>query len=183
MFEIIEENEAGVKLLKNFLFKDMRGTFCKTFSEKDFLKNGFLFQPKENFYSISKKFVLRGMHFQISPNAECKIIKCIKGSVFDVAIDLRKTSSSFGDWIGIELSSVKNNAIVIPEGFAHGFQTMTSNCEMLYLHTEDYNKSSEGAINALDPMINIKWPKPITMRSTRDISHAMLTENFKGIEL
>ena len=71
----------------------------------------------------------------------------------------------------------------VPAGFAQGFQTMTSNCEMLYLHTEDYNKSSEGAINALDPMINIKWPKPITMRSTRDISHAMLTENFKGIEL
>ena len=81
------------------------------------------------------------------------------------------------------LSADDLTSYFVPAGFAHGFQTITSNCEMLYLHTEDYKKSSEGAINALDPMINIKWPKPITMRSKRDIAHAMLTENFKGIEL
>ena len=173
-----------LKVIEYVSILDERGFFKKMFSQKkleNLVGNKTIKQVNKTF--TKKKGTVRGLHFQYSPHQEIKIVSCLKGKVWDVAVDLRKGSSTFLKYHAILLSEDDLTSYFVPAGFAHGFQTMTSNCEMLYLHTEDYNKSSEGAINALDPMINIKWPKPITMRSTRDISHAMLTENFKGIEL
>ena len=130
-----------------------------------------------------KKGTVRGLHYQYPPYAENKIISCIKGKVWDVAVDLRKGSSTFLNYHAELLTSDNNKSYLIPEGFAHGFQTLTSDCEMLYFHTANYNKDLEGMVNAIDPMIKINWPEQITQISNRDRNHPMLAYDFKGVEL
>ena len=100
-----------------------------------------------------------------------------------MVVDLRKESPTFLHYYAVILSENNLQSFFIPEGFAHGFQTLTTGCEMLYFHTADYNNNKEGAINALDPLLTIKWPKPITERSERDIGHKMLSKDFFGIEI
>ena len=130
-----------------------------------------------------KKGAVRGLHFQKPPHAETKIVSCLKGKVWDVVVDLREGSSTFLSYHAVELSADNHKSYLIPEGFAHGFQTLTSDCELLYFHTAEYNKYSEGAINAIDSKIGIEWPKKITEVSERDKNHLMLDDNFKGIKL
>tara|TARA_A100001388_G_C28774120_1_gene505983 strand:+ start:4869 stop:5429 length:561 start_codon:yes stop_codon:yes gene_type:complete len=150
---------------------DSRGLFTNIFRKEEEIFQ-FIWGKRSisqvNISRTNKKGTIRGMHFQISPNSECKIIKCIKGSVFDVAVDLRKSSSSFGDWIGVELSSKKNNALVIPEGFAHGFQVLEENSELLYMHSGDWVPNSEKGIKWDDPKVNIKWPLKVAFTSEKD---------------
>lgn len=129
------------------------------------------------------KGTVRGLHFQYPPFAETKFISCTRGVVWDVAVDLRDGSPTFLQHYAIELSENNFLSFLIPEGFAHGFQTLTSDCEMLYLHTADYSAKAEGAINAIDPYLNIPWPLTITERSSRDINHPMITDDFSGIKL
>jgi dTDP-4-dehydrorhamnose 3,5-epimerase len=126
---------------------------------------------------------VRGLHFQYPPYAEKKIITCIKGSVFDIAIDLRKNSSTFLQYHYEILSDDNLNSFIIPEGFAHGFQTLTNDVEMLYLHSNIYNKEFEGALNINDPMLGIILPETISDISHRDESHPFLDKSFTGIEL
>lgn len=129
------------------------------------------------------KGTVRGLHFQHPPHAETKIVFCIKGKVWDLAVDLRRGSSTFLQHHAVLLSEDSLQSYLIPEGFAHGFQTLTADCEMMYFHTADYKAEAEGALNALDPRLAINWPEPITYRSERDTSHAMLTDNFHGMNL
>lgn len=126
---------------------------------------------------------IRGLHYQTNPFAETKVITCIRGSVFDVAVDIRADSPTFLHWHGEILSESNNRSILIPEGFAHGFQTMDDDVEMLYLHTAHYSPNHEFGINPLDPRLTIDWPLPHTDISTRDQNHEYLGLNFKGIEL
>ncbi|HEY0220127.1 MAG TPA: dTDP-4-dehydrorhamnose 3,5-epimerase family protein [Afipia sp.] len=126
---------------------------------------------------------VRGMHFQYPPHAETKIVSCLRGQVFDVAVDLRKGSPTFLRWHGLILSGDDHNSFYIPEGFAHGFQALTNDCEMLYLHTSPYVSGAEGGINADDLSVGIVWPKPVTERSKRDIAHPLLSSEFKGITI
>ncbi len=126
---------------------------------------------------------IRGMHFQYPPYAETKIVSCLRGQVFDVAVDIRKGSRTFLRWHGMILSGDDHNGLYIPEGFAHGFQTLTNDCEMLYLHTSPYVSGAEGAINASDPRVGIVWPRPITERSARDAAHPFLSDEFEGISV
>ena len=130
-----------------------------------------------------KEGAVRGLHFQYPPHAETKIVTCIKGRVWDVAVDLRQGSPTFLQHQALVLSEENLRSFLIPEGFAHGFQTLTPDCEMLYLHTADYQSGAEGALNALDPQLAIAWPQPITERSARDQKHPMLTQDFLGITL
>jgi dTDP-4-dehydrorhamnose 3,5-epimerase len=130
-----------------------------------------------------KEGTVRGLHFQYPPYAETKIVTCIKGTVWDVALDLRQGSPTFLQYHPLVLSEDNLRSFLIPEGFAHGFQTLTPDCEMLYFHTADYQAEAEGAINALDPHLAIAWPKSVTERSARDQGHPMLTEDFLGISL
>ena len=129
------------------------------------------------------KGTVRGLHFQYPPHAETKIVTCIKGQVWDVAVDLRQGSSTFLQHHAVVLSEENHQSYLIPGGFAHGFQSLTPDCEMLYFHTADYNAEAEGALNACDPRLAINWPQPISDRSERDMNHAMLTDNFHGIDL
>jgi dTDP-4-dehydrorhamnose 3,5-epimerase len=136
-----------------------------------------------NYTSTANKGTIRGLHFQFPPGAEMKIISCLKGEVFDVAVDLRKDSPTFLEHYSTILSAKRFSSLVISEGFAHGFQALTNECEMLYFHTADYQPASEGALNALDPRLGILWPITITERSKRDEQHPMLTAKFVGIDV
>ena len=125
---------------------------------------------------------VRGLHFQNPPCTETKVVTCLKGKVWDVAVDLRRGSPTFLEHHAVLLAEDNHCSFLIPEGFAHGFQALTSDCEMLYFHTADYNVEFEGALNAIDPLMSIRWPEPITARSERDVNHPMLANNFQGIE-
>ena len=108
------------------------------------------------------------MHFQKSPFQEDKVVRCISGEVFDVIVDIRANSKTFGQWRSLILSSKKMNAIYIPKGFAHGYQTLSNNCQILYFHTEFYKKESENGFSYNSPFLNIKWPLKITNISKKD---------------
>lgn len=124
---------------------------------------------------------VRGLHFQHPPHAETKFVSCLRGEVFDVAVDLRRDSPTFLRWHGEILSADNHRTLMIPEGCAHGFQTLTDDCEMLYFHTAAYRAEAEGGLNALDPRLAIHWPLAVTGRSPRDSSHAMIDTTFPGI--
>ena len=124
---------------------------------------------------------VRGMHFQSYPNLEMKIVSVLKGEIFDVAVDLRKGSPTFLKTFSINLSENNMTSLIIPEGFAHGFQTLTDNCEMIYLHTELYSPQSEGSIHFKDTTLNIKWPLDIVDISDKDLKNPFIDKNFQGI--
>lgn len=130
-----------------------------------------------------KKGSLRGMHFQHAPSAEMKFVSCLRGEVFDVAVDLRPDSSTFLQWHAEVLSADNRKTLAIPEGFAHGFQTLADDCEMFYLHTAVYNQAAEGGLNPQDPALAIAWPLPITELSVRDSTHSMIEAGFSGVRL
>ena len=163
-------------------FEDKRGLFKRIFCEKEFKKISHSKKIVQINYSFTKdRGTLRGMHYQEPPMAEIKIVKCLKGSVYDVIVDLRKGSDTFLKWFGEKLSSGNRRMMYVPEGFAHGFQTLEFDCELLYFHTEFYSPDYERAVRFNDPKVNIKWPLDITEVSERDMSHTLLPENFEGV--
>jgi dTDP-4-dehydrorhamnose 3,5-epimerase len=125
--------------------------------------------------------IVRGMHFQYPPYAEVKLVTCLRGRVFDVAVDLRQGSPTFLEWHGEELAGSDQQTLLIPEGFAHGFQALSDECEMLYFHTAAHHPAAEGGVNARDPRLAISWPGPITGTSPRDAGHALIAPSFSGI--
>ena len=179
-----ETSINNLKIIEHDPIKDQRGFLCRLFCQNTLshVLNGKVIKQINRTFTKNEGTV-RGLHFQHSPYAETKIISCVKGKVWDVAVDLRKKSPTFMNFHAEILTEDSHKSYLIPEGFAHGFQTLTSDCEMLYFHTADYNKESEDAINAIDPMIGINWPQPITERSERDNNPPMLSNDFKGIEL
>lgn len=126
---------------------------------------------------------IRGLHFQYPPMAEAKWVRCLKGRVFDVAVDLRSGSPTFLHWYGVELDGERMNAILIPEGCAHGFQVLEPGSELLYLHTAFYTPAHEGGLRFDDPRLAIRWPLPATDLSERDRAHALIDNTFQGISL
>tara|TARA_A100001035_G_scaffold273848_1_gene264916 strand:- start:264 stop:851 length:588 start_codon:yes stop_codon:yes gene_type:complete len=140
-------------------YKDERGFFMESWNESDFLK---IIEKKITFvqdnHSFSYKGVLRGLHYQIPPYAQGKLVRCIKGEVFDVAVDIRENSDTFGTWVGINLKSNLNNQIWIPEGFAHGFYTLSKTADVLYKTTNYWAKDFERSLNWNDPLLDIDWP-------------------------
>jgi len=123
------------------------------------------------------------MHFQYAPHAELKMVRCLRGRVWDVAVDLREGSPTLLQWHAQELSETNLMMMVIPEGCAHGFQALEPNSELLYLHTAMYHKPSESAVRYDDPRLSIPWPLPVTDVSDRDQNHSLLLDSFPGISL
>lgn len=163
-------------------FEDNRGQFARIFCKKEIAATGLNKDIVQVNYSLTvQKGALRGMHFQYSPMAEIKMVKCLSGAVFDVIIDLRDDSPTFLKWHGEILSEDNMKMIYIPEGFAHGFQTMEENCKLLYFHTEFYNPELEGSVRYNDPLINISWPLDVTDISSKDKNHPLLSDDFSGI--
>lgn len=144
--------------------------------------------PNVEFVQINHSFNLRrgtvrGLHYQVPPSAETKLIRCIRGAVMDFIVDVRTGSPTFLQWISVELSAENLRMILIPEGFAHGFQTLEDNTELLYHHTEYYAPEHERALNIFDPLLNIRLPLPVSIMSERDRTHPLLTTTFEGIYL
>ena len=163
-------------------FEDQRGWFARYYDEKLFEQIGHRLPWVQMNHSVSyKKGTLRGLHFQHPPLAETKLLRCISGWVYDVIVDLRKESPTFLQWYGITLSAVNRNMVYVPNGFAHGFQALEDDCELLYHHTAYYTPEAESGIRYNDPLINISWPLRIGELSDRDASHSFLNESFKGI--
>lgn len=181
-FNILSTPISGLHVLKRKPISDNRGHLDRLFclqEVQEFLAGKSISQINQTL--TIKQGTVRGMHFQYPPDTEIKFITCLKGEVFDVAVDIRRNSPSFLKWHGEILSSENNKTIIIPEGFAHGFQTLSDNCKMLYFHTAAYQPDSEGALNLEDPKLAIQWPLPIVEQSRRDLAHPLLTRSFKGI--
>ena len=174
----------GLQLVHRQLIGDGRGylerMFCRDDLEPIIGQRSIV---QINHSLTAKAGTVRGIHFQHPPHAEMKLVSCLRGEVFDVAVDLRKGSPTFLQWRGEILSEDNHSTFCIPEGFAHGFQTLIEDCELLYLHTAAYAPDAEAGLNALDPRLAIAWPMPIAERSARDQRHAMLTSEFSGLSL
>lgn len=162
--------------------EDERGAFSRFFCRHELEEVIVQKQVVQvNYSSTSKRGAIRGLHFQLPPAMETKMVRCIQGEVFDVAVDIRAKSPTFLKWHGQILSAKMNNMMIIPEGFAHGFQTLSSDVKMLYLHTEFYSPENERGIRYDDPSLNVKWPIACTELSNRDKAHTLLPADFTGI--
>lgn len=163
---------------------DNRGYFARIFCLNELKEIGLDCNVKQmNISSNEKKGVLRGMHFQYPPNSEIKIVQCIKGSIYDVVIDLRKNSKTFLEWRSFKLCASLHNALYIPRGFAHGFQTLEDETEVLYFHSENFAPENNGAIHYNDPRISINWPLSVSEISKNDSNIKFIDSKFSGVEV
>lgn len=162
--------------------EDDRGFLSRFYCTEEFAQAGMNKQIVQINHTLTrKKGAVRGMHFQHAPHAEIKLVSCLKGEVWDVAVDLRRGSPSFLQWHAEVLSATNRKSLLIPEGFAHGFQALTEDCELIYLHTAAYHPKSEDALNVADPRLGIVWPLPISEISARDRNHKLIDQSFQGI--
>jgi len=181
---IVPSPIAGVARVETTQHTDLRGAFARFFCEQSLsavLGGRRIVQI--NFSRSTKRGTVRGMHFQYAPHAEMKFVRCVRGRVWDVAVDLRDGSPTFLQWHAEELSADNASMLVIPEGCAHGFQTLEEDSELLYLHTAAYTPEAEGGVRYDDPAIGIAWPLPATNVSPRDAGHPCITDNFTGLRV
>ena len=147
----------GVILIKPQVFGDNRGFFMESYKKSDFYANGIKVEFNQDNHSCSSKNVLRGLHYQIPPYAQAKLVRCLKGRIYDVAVDIRPNSKTFGKYIKVELSEVNKYMLFIPEGFAHGFVVLSDSAELLYKASGEYNSNADRGILWCDEDINIDW--------------------------
>ena len=163
---------------------DNRGAFARLYCEHELAS---LIGPRRivqiNHSRTAKIGAVRGLHYQHLPHAEMKLVRCLKGRVWDVAVDLRHKSPTFMRWHAEELTPTNTRMMVIPEGFAHGFQVLESESELLYLHTAFYTPSAEGGLRHDDPRLAIHWPLAISDLSPRDTAHPFINSDYSGIAL
>lgn len=182
-FELIESGLGGsVKLLRRKRIADDRGFLSRLFEPGDiaaFGWTGVVAQINET--GTTFKGTVRGFHFQYPPFAEAKLVTCTAGAVYDVAVDLRRGSSTFLQHFGVELSAENGCSFLIPEGFAHGFQALTDDVRMIYAHSAAYDAPSEGGLNPLDPRLGVAWPLPVSVISARDQGHRLLDASYLGV--
>lgn len=182
-FTAIDTPISGLKVVERKMVGDSRGFLSRIFCAEQLFKMGWHKPINQINQTLTKKRgTVRGMHFQLPPYSEMKLVSCIQGRIMDVAVDLRKNSPTFLQWHAEELSSENHRALLIPEGFAHGFQTLSDDCELLYLHSAQYKNDAEGGVRPTDPMLSIDWPLEFYEISQRDAEHPLLSAEFKGIE-
>ncbi|MBA3036280.1 MAG: dTDP-4-dehydrorhamnose 3,5-epimerase [Desulfobacterium sp.] len=182
--KFIEAPLAGAYSIELEPFVDDRGLFARTFCQKEFATIGFYNQIVQINYSVTRqKGAIRGLHYQLPPACEIKIIRCIQGAVFDVIVDIRKSVPTYLQWFGMELSKDNMKLVYIPEGFAHGFQALTDNAELIYHHSAFYSPEYERGLRFDDHALAINWPLPVSVISPRDQSYPLIGDNFKGIEI
>ncbi len=175
---------TGVHVVEFFSAEDRRGKFSRLFCTellKQVLGERHIVQINHSVNTFSG--IIRGLHYQLPPYAEMKLVRCLRGCVWDVALDVRKDSATFLKWHAEELSADNGKMLVIPEGCAHGFQVIEANSELLYLHTETYQPDHERGIRYEDPSLDIMWPLTAEHISDRDRNHPLLTRSFEGIQL
>ena len=183
-FDFIPTPLSDLKLVQRKVTEDHRGFLSRFYCVEEFAAAGINKPVAQINHTLTrKKGAVRGLHFQHPPYAEIKLVSCIKGEIWDVAVDLRRDSPTFLRWHGEILSAENRISLLIPEGYAHGFQALSEDCELIYLHTAAYHHEAEGALNVIDPRINITWPLPIEDISERDRSHPFVSHAYQGIIL
>jgi dTDP-4-dehydrorhamnose 3,5-epimerase len=173
----------GSYIISLMPFSDERGWFARTYCKKEFAAIGHDNEWVQMNHSFTaEKGTVRGMHFQHPPFSEIKMVRCIVGAVLDVIVDIRKDSPTFLRHVDVELSATNKQMIYIPAGFAHGFQTLADNTELIYHHSEYYQPGIEGGLRHNDKALNIQWPLQVINVSERDNNHPLIAdEQFKGI--
>ena len=175
---------AGLKRVERQRLGDARGFLSRLFCAEELVAAGWTKPVAQiNQTVTAKRGTVRGMHFQHPPHAEMKLVICLRGEVWDVAVDIRAGSKTFLHWHAERLSADNGCALLIPEGFAHGLQTLTDDVELLYCHSAAYSAPAEAGLNPTDPRLAIAWPLPIAELSARDAQHPMLDGQFAGVAL
>ena len=183
-FTIADTSLADLKVVERQQQGDSRGFISRIFCVEELAVAGWKTPIAQINHTLTKKQgTVRGMHYQRPPHAEMKLVTCLHGAVWDVAVDLRVGSPTFLQWHAEELSETNHRALLIPEGFAHGFQALRDDCELIYLHTMAYHKEAEAGLNPQDPMLSIGWPLAIAELSDRDARHPFLGPHFEGVTL
>ena len=157
-FEFEKQKIEDVILVKPKVFGDNRGFFMESYKKSDFYDNGIAVEFNQDNHSKSVKGVLRGLHYQEAPYGQAKLVRCGRGRIYDVAVDIRKDSKTFGEYVKVELSEENKHMLYIPEGFAHGFLVLSDEAEFCYKVTDFYHPNDEGGIMWNDPAIGIEWP-------------------------
>ncbi len=174
---------SGLVAIETAAFEDHRGSFARLFCAEELAALGMRPIVQLNHSLTRAKGAVRGLHFQSPPRAEAKIVRCLKGRVLDVAVDLRALSPTYLTWHAVELSAANRLALFLPRGFAHGFQTLADDCELLYLHDECYSPDCEGGLRHDDPALGINWPLPVADLSARDAAHPLVATGFAPLEI
>lgn len=174
--KFFETTIADVKLVELAPIRDERGAFARAFCSKEFAAAGIEINVAQaNLSSNVVAGTLRGMHFQIGEHAEIKLVRCVRGAIFDVVVDLRPDSGTFLKHFGAELSAENGRLLVVPKGFAHGYQALTPDADVYYLVSTPYASAAERGLNALDPLLAISWPLPVSAQSPRDAAMPLLS--------
>jgi dTDP-4-dehydrorhamnose 3,5-epimerase len=183
-FDLVDTPITDLKIVQRKPISDDRGFLSRLYCRDDFKLMG-INKPisQINQTLTKKKGAVRGLHYQLTPFAESKLVTCIKGEIFDVAVDLRRDSPTYLSWHAEVLSENNHKSFLIPEGFAHGFQSLSDDCELIYLHTAPYSKEHERGLNYADKKLDINWPLEISEISDRDQTHTMIKDDFEGIVL
>lgn len=156
-FEFRKYNIDGVVLVIPKVFNDDRGFFLEGYKKSDFVANGINVEFNQDNHSKSTKGVLRGLHYQVAPKGQAKLVRCIRGEILDVAVDIRKDSPTFGKWVAEKLTEENKHMLFIPEGFAHGFVVLSDEAELLYKASNEFSKEHDRGVLWNDPDINIDW--------------------------
>ena len=181
-FDFTKTPLKGLLLIQPHVFVDERGFFMESYKKSDFVKAGITEDFTQDNHSYSSKGVLRGIHFQKDPYAQGKLVRCVKGSVWDVAVDLRPESKTFGQWYGIEITEDNKTMFYIPPGFGHGFVTLKENTHFQYKCTKEYNPDADSGIIWNDSELNIDWPlKEGFSLSDKDLELHSFEESKKRI--
>ena len=176
-FEFVPQKIKDVILVKPKVFGDNRGFFMETYKKSDFAANGIDVEFNQDNHSKSSAHVLRGLHFQKAPYAQAKLVRCTRGRIYDVAVDIRKDSPTCGQYVKVELSEDNKHMLFIPEGFAHGFVVLSETATFCYKCDELYHPEDEGGIMYNDQDVNIKWPKcDVVILSEKDKKHPCLKD-------
>lgn len=183
-FTVTDRPLSGLKLIERECLADSRGFLSRLFCAEELATAGW-HKPiaQINHTYTAKCGTLRGMHYQYPPKAEMKLVTCIQGEVWDVAVDLRAGSPTFLHWHGEVLSAENRRSLLIPERFAHGFQSLSDDVQLIYCHTTTYSSEAEAALNALDPRLAINWQLTISDISSRDLTHPYLSDDYEGLNL
>jgi dTDP-4-dehydrorhamnose 3,5-epimerase len=171
-----------VILIEPRVFRDGRGFFMETYKYSDFVQAGINEHFLQDNYSRSSMGVLRGLHYQKDPHAQGKLVQCVQGRIFDVAVDIRKGSPTFRHWVGVELSEENNCMLYIPPSFAHGFLVLSESADVLYKCTREYAPEADKGIIWNDPDINIQWPIKDPVLSEKDSRHPLLKDADNDFE-
>jgi dTDP-4-dehydrorhamnose 3,5-epimerase len=174
----------GAFIITPDLIEDERGFFSRVFCRREFEANGLNPNLVQCNISFNKqKGTLRGMHYQLPPHAETKLVRCTAGAIYDVIIDIRPGSPVFRQWFATELTSTNRHILYVPEGFAHGFQTLADNTEVYYQHSAFFSPGHQRGLRFDDPAFKIAWPLAVSAISDRDGNHALIDEHFAGMRL